>query len=859
MNIFNTNKIGNKANSLHILREEGLPVPSFIVITPKELATIFPLINLSVRPELLNNDNDIIQYAEKNTHVILQTNIPNQFIKKLDDTCKDIMGKDYFVSVRSSAISEDTESSSYAGQYTTCLYVSYSELVTSIKQCISSVWSSNVIKYMMLREGRFVPSAMSIIIQQMVTAKFSGVLFTRDVTGNMNNMIISAGIGMGEGVVAGKIPTDTFRIDRIDRSISKMISHKDSALQYDASIKKVSLFEADTDIANQPSLNENQLMTLFEMGIQIEKIWSKPMDIEFSIDKNGKIWLLQARPITTIKPSQLKILDSTNIAESYPGLTLPLTIDFARNCYYHVFKGTSKAIGIDADVEDILSHLIGSTNGRVYYRLDNWYKMMSLVLPGKSSIKNWEKSVGLKHGESDNLKIPIHKKIKAWVRLLYFLINHKKWTYWFFKEFDTDYQRMMKLDFQNSTASDIYKCYLELSEILFSKWYPTLVNDLLTFRSFGLLQSFVKSLDLDGEQNLANDLLCGIEGIESEMPLITLLELTEAIKQDPVWFLRFKEESAETLYKSLEQENNTSIYKKLHYYLQQYGDRTIGELKLEITSPRQKPTLLISMIKNRLDSTLTAENIKQKQLYIRQHAEEKVKQVLPKYSLKTLYYNYIITFARNTVRNRENMRFCRTRAYGFVKEVFISIGVKMEQAGIIASPEDIFYLNLNVVEDFCLKDNHTLLQHTIKLEKENYSKYEKKSLPNRIMYQNESLPFFEDDILEKPCSRSELSGTAVSQGEVKANVIIVKSPTLDIPVKGSILVTKTTDPGWIFLMSQASGLISEKGSLLSHTAIVGRELGIPTIVGVANATTIIQSGDVVFMDGAKGIIKIITA
>ena len=92
------------------------------------------------------------------------------------------------------------------------------------------------------------------------------------------------------------------------------------------------------------------------------------------------------------------------------------------------------------------------------------------------------------------------------------------------------------------------------------------------------------------------------------------------------------------------------------------------------------------------------------------------------------------------------------------------------------------------------------------------------------------------------------------QGRVVAEAIVITEPELDTPVKGKILITKMTDPGWIFLMAQAAGLASEKGSLLSHTAIVGRELGIPVVVGIPGVTTFFKSGDMVGLDGDAGVV-----
>jgi pyruvate,water dikinase len=106
--------------------------------------------------------------------------------------------------------------------------------------------------------------------------------------------------------------------------------------------------------------------------------------------------------------------------------------------------------------------------------------------------------------------------------------------------------------------------------------------------------------------------------------------------------------------------------------------------------------------------------------------------------------------------------------------------------------------------------------------------------------------------------KNQLVGTAVSAGIVRAEALVVHQPNAATEVKGRILVTKTTDPGWIFLMAQSAGIICEKGSLLSHAAIVSRELGIPTVVGVSHATRLIKSGSWITLNGSTGKIDLET-
>jgi pyruvate,water dikinase len=113
-----------------------------------------------------------------------------------------------------------------------------------------------------------------------------------------------------------------------------------------------------------------------------------------------------------------------------------------------------------------------------------------------------------------------------------------------------------------------------------------------------------------------------------------------------------------------------------------------------------------------------------------------------------------------------------------------------------------------------------------------------------------------EDVTREGVDLSEvLKGVPVSKGIVEGEALVIMEPVLNADVKGKILISKMTDPGWVFLMSQAIALVTEKGSLLSHTAIVGRELGIPVVVAVQDVTQRIKTGERIRVNGSTGIIE----
>jgi pyruvate,water dikinase len=862
MEHFSNYDLGGKAKGLFFLKQHGFNVPPFFVISWKEFNAEIPQPKSKFLNKQLNDEKGLLKLSENLTERIIKTDFSKEFIDRITRKCEAFFGENFIVSVRSSANTEDSDNASFAGQYDTVLYVTKHKLEPSIKQCLASGWNYNSLKYTQVRGGKIAYPRMSVIIQKMITPVCSGVMFTRNPNGNLNSLVITSGYGAGEGIVSGKVETDTYYVDRLNGNISQVIVVKNSKLSYDAktSNKLVENEVAELD-KSLPTLGHSEVKYLAEKGAKAENLWGKPLDFEFAIDETGKIHFLQARPITTIEFERLKILDNTNISESYPGLTLPLSISFARNNYYQVFKGTAAAIGVklsnSPEMENVLGNLIGNTAGRVYYRLDNWYRMMSLIIPGKKGIRNWENSVGLRNGSVKLSKVSVLNRINSFVKLTKLLLLHKKWSHNFFVSFNQIYLQLTEFNLDKKSASEIFRFQNEISQRLYSNWYPTLVNDLIAFKSFGILKSIIHSLGFSENENIANDLLCGIDGVESEKPLLELLNLVDMVTANSELYSLFKSQSPQAIFRTISEEPNNPFFAPFNNYLKVYGDRTTAELKLETDSLRSNPAFLIEMIKTRLDSGSSSVAIKKNQHEIRTCAEEAVEKKFSKISIKKIYFKYILSLARDTIRNRENMRFCRTRAYGAVKEQFKEIGVKMHQYGVIENPNDIFYLSLEQVELYCNENIKENLFEYVRNQKEKYTEFENITPSDRIIYTSDNAPIEKNNFNANPNNINELQGVGVSKGIVKAIALVVEVPNPSLDVRGKIVVTKITDPGWIFIMSQAAGLVSEKGSLLSHTAIVGRELGIPTIVGVENATSIISSGDTIYIDGALGFVQIV--
>lgn len=852
------------------MQKAGFNVPTFLVLSSKDIEIIFKDALEEIENKLTNihsaNDSKLPEVCESIQQTFLNAEISKEFCQTILNKCKNHFGENFCIAIRSSAMSEDTDNSSFAGQHSTFLYTSENTIFENIKNCLASAWSYNAIIYRLLHNISIRKIKFAIVLQKMAMAEKSGIGFSMNINGNMVDTVLNAGYGIGEGIVSDKVETDTYFVNRANKGITKNCVLKKNALIYDNEIK---LADIPEELQKKDVLNEVEILQVFDLMMKAELILGKPADIEFLFSSKGEFFILQMRPITTINPNNLAILDNTNIVESYSGLTLPLSYSFASLAYSNVFKGSAKAFWISSEKfnqnDNIFDNLLFHFYGRVYYRLDNWYKMTALAYNSKKSMQAWEKAVGLPDSASNKYKFSLVGKIKTIFSSIWLILNYKKGNKKFFKYFKINYNTLLNYDKHSQSPEILWKYFNEIVYKSFEKWHFTIINDFLAFKSFGWLQNLIRKYKISDNEEFANELVCGHGEVESEIAVVSLLHLKDMINASSELSTIFTLSDEEVL-ANINDKKIPEFTDKWDAYLQRFGDRTLAELKLETKSPRKNPIFLIQLMKNQLKSKISGESFKQRQELIKKKSEETVQKYLKWWMPKKYLFIFVLKLARYGLTSRENMRFCRTRMYSACKDIFLEFGKMMTNANIIREPEDIFYLNMQEIQDFCTNQNLEPKQNYINQIKEQYKIYNNITLPDRIIFPIYEIP--DISLFQTNASYSDIEnvnkqlnnerifkGIAVSKGVIEGEAIVITEPILNADVRGKILVTKITDPGWVFLMSQSIALVSEKGSLLSHTAIVGRELGIPVVVGIKDIIQKIKTGDKIRVNGTTGVVE----
>jgi pyruvate,water dikinase len=278
---------------------------------------------------------------------------------------------------------------------------------------------------------------------------------------------------------------------------------------------------------------------------------------------------------------------------------------------------------------------------------------------------------------------------------------------------------------------------------------------------------------------------------------------------------------------------------RLRAYLEQYGDRCFEELKLESMTLRQDPALLVRLVASGGSMGDAA-------------------QTIPHKPPRDPVLRLLVGRARQAIAGRESSRLDRARVYGMARDIVRRAGDLGATQGRLDHPADVFWLTL----DEAFTDTGDV-RAAIARRRSDQEAYARLPHYRRVVFARE--PFDRRSSTAVTVSADDmeatglLTGVAVSAGTVTGTVRIVTDASAVRPRPGDILVTAMTDPGWVFLLAGAGGVIAERGSPLSHTAIVARELGVPMVVGVDRATRRFRDGDVVEIDGAAGTVRVLTS
>lgn len=866
-----THLMGGKSARLKKMKEQGFRVPELEVLTPdfhycwlERLGcceTYLSCFREKGDPEKVRSELAQVPWEDHEA----------EHLEALFDQVS--VGGIHPVSVRSSGLMEDLPGYSFAGQYDTVLNITDAEsMKEAVRRCLLSPLNKRLQEYLVYHDlQNFYQPWMAIVVQRMIFGEASGVMFTWNVQRQEPGYVISAGYGLGEGVVSGQVETDEWILDANGNVISENIAEKQEQLiaLEEGGVVTEQVSEACRD---KPCLSEEQRRTLLEEGDQLTELFGAPQDIEFTV-ADGKVYLLQSRDVTCIDEGGAKaIFDNSNIVESYSGVTTPLTYTFIRPAYEQVYRQFYHVMGVPEEQVESQSRsyatMVTWIDGRVFYNLNSWFILLS-QLPGyRFNREAMEQMMGIRdRGVFHHIETPApYTGLKKFTHgypqlifLIYRLIRNvarsQRMVDDFKSLFHSIFEDLEQRNLEQEPAEELAAVYWDLEHRLLRNWQAPIVTDFNAMVFHGMLRSLTEKWLPEDRQGLANDLLVGLGNVESAQPTRLLVRMAEVTRDHPELEQKMRKLAPDTLAQIYKVDTDFEPIRDMaEEFIRRFGYRCIGELKLEEHTVRDNPAFLFRMVQHFLESGATNEEMDRQEREKREQAEADIRKLLK--GPRRWAYRWVLNRARKHIRNREDLRFNRTRIFGKIREIFRGIGREMTTYRLLDRTSDVFYLTKDEVLGYTdgttvARDFQGLAELRIKERIDNRDQIVKDRFETHGAVGRNRERWLQKELDDRGAVQT-LNGTACSPGKVSGKVAVLRSPADPVDLQGKIMVAEQTDPGWVPLFPLISGLLVERGGLLSHSAVVGREMGIPTIVGIRYLTQLLEEGDYIEMDGSTG-------
>jgi rifampicin phosphotransferase len=857
-------RLGGKAAALAALHGSGVRIPTWFVLTPDAFDAC--------------RDQREYQTAASSGDYTVGVALRAEPLREVSDALARLCPNGEPVAVRSSAVEEDGRRHSFAGQFESFLFVP----AAKAPEAVAAVWRSAFGERLQVYRRTHGLAAASrppaVLIQRMINASRSGVAFSADpISGRRSVAVVAAAYGLGTSLVSGEQAADTYRVDRDGRILERVVAEKRFA--HRAAIEGtggVRCAEVAPEDVGRAALSDDEVRAVAVLARRVGHVFGRPQDIEWAFE-DGDLYLLQARPVTTlpdgVDPDGARCLwDNSNIVESYAGVTSALTFSFARRAYEEVYRQFCRVMRVPA--AKIASHdrtfrcMLGWIDGRVYYNLLSWYRVLAL-LPGFALNRRFmEQMMGVRERLDVSL-LPAHRPATpreqfrdganllitlAALMLIFFRLPRRI----------ADFRR--RLDAALTSAhpplddlrpDELAAYYRSLERQLLTRWDAPVINDFFAMIFFGTLRRLTEHWCKD-RGTLPNDLLGGDAALISAEPARRMREMAEAAAGTAL-VNRLREGSLDAILEAAEEAPPfAACYRE---YLDRFGERCPDELKLESLTLRDDPLPLLRAV-GYMAARVASPDVEpdaHRNGGRRADAERRVQEALAGRPVLRLAFRWVLRQARARIRDRENLRFERTRLFGRVRRIFLEFGRRFAGLGLLDDPRDVFHLEVEEILGFVEgTGTSTDIKGLADLRKAEYERH-RRSAPPPDRFETRGVPaigIVHGTGTTTPASDGEVRyGLGCCSGTVRGPVRVVADPRTAALRPGEILVAERTDPGWVILFPAAAGLLVERGSLLSHSAIVARELGLPAVVSVAGLTGWLKDGDWVELDGAAGVVR----
>lgn len=841
-------QVGGKGASLARLAAAGLPVPPGFHVTTVayrrfvEEHGLQEAILAAVSGVSIEQPAALAEASRQIAGLFAKSAMPAAIASEIRLAYAQLGAGNAPVAVRSSATAEDLPEMSFAGQQETYLNMQgEAAVLDAVKRCWASLWTARAIGYRIQHGIAPEDVSLAAVVQELVPADAAGILFTANpLTGARDQVLINAAWGLGEAVVGGLVTPDTLVVDRTSgKIIEQQINEKDVMTVR----TPIGTHEepVPADKRTQAVLNPAQAAELARIGVRIEEIYGRPLDIEWALH-DGRVFILQARPITALRAPGMATSEwndsltsdylwtNGNLGEAVPDVMTPCTWSLIQ-----IFMSEATSPMFAKGIREYQP--IGNIGGRFYLNLSLTATISRLFGVGQKRFQTTiEEAFGRVPEGLETPLIPasrwsvLRALLPIVVRLTRRVRTNLKQLPAFLVEAPA---RCEALQVQIQAASSA----AELRDLWQTELGPSFRESSAMLEAatrqdrnaLVMVRNNLRKLVGDADANtLLSGLSAGASPLASLGPLLGLAQV-ERGAIDRATFVR------------------------------QYGHRSPHEFEVSLPRPAEDPDWLDRQLASLREAPVDVDTLLARQQEAQAAAWQRFQQRYPR---KAAGMRRRIARAAAMFRAREATRSEVIRVFRVLRTFVLRAG---ELSGL---GDALFFLSIDEILAVLGGDETALAR--VPAQRATYERY--RALPpyptlirgHFDPFQWAADPQRRGDVFDASGNSAPASAAitgfpgaaGIIEGRARVLATFDEGEQLQ---PGEVLVTIVTNVGWTPLFPRAAAIVTDTGAPLSHAAIVARELGIPAVVGCGNATMRLHTGDWLRVNGEQGTVEVLKA
>ncbi|MFE3453855.1 PEP/pyruvate-binding domain-containing protein [Nonomuraea sp. NPDC059194] len=850
--------------------------------------------------------------------LLLDAPVPDEVRAAVDESYARL-GDRAPVAVRSSATAEDLPYASFAGQQDTYLNVVGPEAVRdAVRRCWASLWTDRAVAYRASNGIDHAAVRLAVVLQRMVDAEVAGVMFTANpVTGRRHEAVIDAAPGLGEAVVSGAVNPDRFVVDAATGQITeRRIGDKRVSIrplpgggtertehtgrtegtggteraghtegtgntEGTAGIKSTERTEPteptertersemrDAQQAQQACLTDDQVRDLAALGRRVEEHYGSPQDTEWAIDADDVLWLTQARPITTLYPlpetnetarDGLRVYFSVNVAQGVMRPFTPMGL-----AAFKVISGGAAAMAGHPPTDPLAgAGIVVQAGQRLFLDITAAVRSKAgrLILPRALAFGEARAGVVFEQvAEDPRLSLTttslrpflrtaarVARRVGAPKRVALALARPQA-ALDYTRRLGKAIEARLRID-QGASAEQ----RLDHAERCLRGTFPTIFSIMpiavVGYAGFGLAGRLSGA---KGEQLQA--VLRSLPNNPTTEMDLELWRLATEIGADPEAAEPFRTQRVGELAARYAR-GELKAQRAIDRFLARYGHRGVAEIDLGMPRWSDEPAHILGVLANYL--RLDGDDLTPDEMFARgaQEAERAVRTIVAMAAARGRWRGRLAAFGLRRTRLfgglRELPKYYMVEVLAAVRRSMRVVGEELVAKGVLDTADDVYFLDFRETRA-ALGGGY--LGALVAERRAAYEQEVRRRHVPRVLLSDGTEP--EALAVRAAAEEGALTGTPASAGTVTGPARVVLDPVGAHLEPGEILVAPSTDPGWTPLFLTAGGLVMEMGGSMSHGAVVAREYGIPAVVGVADATHEIVTGQTITVDGSAGVISI---